>query len=272
MNKTLVLAVAAALGLTTLSSANAHELRRFGKGAGEFGEQIRSAFGHWSEPAREDQPNGIDFTSLYYEDGSLDGNVIDAARGDKVKITKIQVKFFEAIPDPSAPFGYRVGKLLNSKTLCDQTATPAVTDACLRQKLDALDTFGDPENLQPNTARNKYINTYLPTDAGIVGYKIWGEIQDLVEQPDDDPAANNTTGRSPKGYVPMSAPLALNGELFICGAGSKDPRMNPGDPEYDGGKHSFGCITKMPSFGAKKDPDNKRAYGYDGSFAVPDGH
>jgi len=272
MKKTLALTVAATLGLAAISSADAHELRRYGKGAGEFGEKIRLAFGHWSEPSREDQPNGIDFTSVYYEDGSEDGNVIDAARGDKVSFTKVEVKFFESIPDPSSPFGYRVGKVLNTQILCDTTVVPPITDACVRQKLDALNTFADRENVQPDTTRNKYINTYLPTDAGVVGYRLWGTVQDLVEQPDDDAAANNTTGRAPKGYVPMKEPLTLNGELFVCGAGSKDVRMIPGDPEFDGRLHSFGCITKMPAFGARKDPNSERPYSYDGSFAVPDGH
>jgi hypothetical protein len=266
---------ALALGMAAALPAQAHELRRLGTGDGEFGERFRMAFGHWKEPAREDLENGIDFTSVYREDGTSDGNVVDQANGDRVDIRKIKVMFFKAVPDASSAFGYRVGQKINSAILCDQDATPAITHACIRQKLDSLDTFGDPTNSQPDTTRNKYINTFIPTDSGIYGYELHGCIEDNVQQPDDDMSDNYQPTKYCFGNVPANT--ENNPALVaICGAGSQDPRNNPGDPEETptNHTHSFGCITDTPTFGAEQGIGGKNLDGYKDSdkFNVPDAH
>jgi hypothetical protein len=79
-NKLPVLCVALALSILTALPSQAHELRRLGDGKGKFGERFSVAFGLTGEPAREDEQNGIDFTSLFYQDGSSDGNVVDTRR------------------------------------------------------------------------------------------------------------------------------------------------------------------------------------------------
>jgi hypothetical protein len=68
-NKLPVLCSALALSILTALPSQAHELRRLGDGKGKFGEKFSVAFGLTGEPAREDEQNGIDFTSLFYQDG-----------------------------------------------------------------------------------------------------------------------------------------------------------------------------------------------------------
>ena len=291
-NKLPVLCSALALSILTALPSQAHELRRLGDGKGKFGERFRVAFGLTGEPAREDEQNGIDFTSLFYQDGSSDGNVVDTRRPelqkkgdgitfdedeadvdangdpiivaqDVVDIKKIEILFFKNEPNSNNPFGYEVSELLNSEVICDKTTTPPNTAACIGQFLNTLNTFGDPTNPQPDTIRNKYTNSFRPTDSGVYGFKLTGCIEDNAEQPDDFPA---------QPYEP-SGPFCFTDETFICGAGSKDPRNNPEDPEFDpeNQTHSFSCITDAVAFGAKSQENgkDKDSYRDNDKYSVP---
>ncbi|MBM4201491.1 MAG: hypothetical protein FJ189_09420 [Gammaproteobacteria bacterium] len=254
-------------GLTAALDADAHELRLVGKGKGPNGEEYRIAFGHWSEPAREDEMNGIDLF-VWYEDGRENGDVVDVGRGDKLRVTKLEAMFYEPKP-ASNPWGYEPGKMLNITTLCDPAQ--GITLACPRQKLDALASFFDPGNPQPEVYRNRYTNNIRPTDSGIYGYKIGFCVQDLYGQTGADGQTLKTPWKrqSPK-------PESCFEETFICGAGSKDPRNDPSHPEYDPASqtHSYGCITDAVAFGAKPEVDGKDKASHQDSdtYSVDDYH
>jgi hypothetical protein len=158
---------------------------------------------------------------------------------------------------------------LNSITLCDPAQ--GITLACPRQKLDALASFFDPGNPQPEVYRNRYTNNIRPTDSGIYGYKIGFCVQDLYGQTGADGQTLKTPWKrqSPK-------PESCFEETFICGAGSKDPRNDPSHPEYDPASqtHSYGCITDAVAFGAKPEVDgkDKASHQDNDAYSVDDYH
>ncbi len=154
----LIMAVALAMGALATLPAQAHERFRFGSGCPEplgTGACVTGAIGSHDEPAREDEPNGLDFF-LFYEDGSEDGNVISTRGGDEVKFEFVKFLFLKE-------------DKLDAEVLNEQPM-PLPTEA-----------FGEEARYQNNV---RYV------DDGAIGYVVKACFQDLVEQEDESPAEN----------------------------------------------------------------------------------